>query len=399
MRHGHLAFGWNGADAAAGNDISAYTNKIGALDIAHVVFGGYAAPPPVTGAADIDGNWVTHLAQFGNGTYTATITDLLPDGTPVSNPSAAQQFTVDIPDVPPTPSSGDNGIVVPGAFGGWLRFETSHSSLPDATVLLYTTDANGNLVGRDGQTGHGVTLDDAVIGKVGSVASDSGTVLFNGTQAVYLEPGLELHFAIVSGDNSVDRSPGVSITGSGTLSVNLSGSHGALQMSAAVDNTLSPDAVLASSQRLDDHAWVYLNQGTTIHVEVAGSAENVNMAHFVRIDVDATTGNWSVGGVAYGNTDAFRTAVKQNWDGEFAEQNGGGTFHDAHNWTVAGKAGFYAPVLATQGGDVFVIGSGNVDGQDHIRTYGQNTFGFEDLRADQHSDFDYNDMIMKLTVT
>lgn len=45
-----------------------------------------------------------------------------------------------------------------------------------------------------------------------------------------------------------------------------------------------------------------------------------------------------------------------------------------------------------------MIGNGNADGHDHIRAYGQNVFGFEDLRADQHSDFDYNDMIMKVTV-
>ena len=29
--------------------------------------------------------------------------------------------------------------------------------------------------------------------------------------------------------------------------------------------------------------------------------------------------------------------------------------------------------------------------------FGENTFGFEDLRADQNSDFDYNDLVMKIT--
>lgn len=38
----------------------------------------------------------------------------------------------------------------------------------------------------------------------------------------------------------------------------------------------------------------------------------------------------------------------------------------------------------------------NVDGHEHIRMYGENVFGFEDLRAGQRSDFDYNDMIMKV---
>ena len=77
-----------------------------------------------------------------------------------------------------------------------------------------------------------------------------------------------------------------------------------------------------------------------------------------------------------------------------AVQNGGGTFHTSTVWHPS-ATGFYAPVLKTQDGDVFVIGSANVDGREHIRMYGQNTFGFEDLRADQGADFDYNDMIMK----
>jgi hypothetical protein len=45
-----------------------------------------------------------------------------------------------------------------------------------------------------------------------------------------------------------------------------------------------------------------------------------------------------------------------------------------------------------------VIGTANVDGREHIRAYGENIYGFEDLRADQGSDFDYNDLIVKLTV-
>ena len=56
-------------------------------------------------------------------------------------------------------------------------------------------------------------------------------------------------------------------------------------------------------------------------------------------------------------------------------------------------------MLVTQSGDIFVIGTANVDGRDHIRTYGENMFGFEDLRADQHADFDYNDLVVKLTLT
>jgi len=35
---------------------------------------------------------------------------------------------------------------------------------------------------------------------------------------------------------------------------------------------------------------------------------------------------------------------------------------------------------------------------EHIRTYGQNVFGFEDLLASQASDFNYNDLVMKIAL-
>ena len=143
-------------------------------------------------------------------------------------------------------------------------------------------------------------------------------------------------------------------------------------------------------------AAVHLTQGQSVHLDVAGSAYNYNTIHFVHIDV-ASNGDWSVGGVAYGNTDAFRDAVKAYWDPGVALSGGRGNFNVASDWTVSKGTGFYAPVLATEGGDTFVIGSANVDGRDHIRIFGENLFGFEDLKAGQGSDFDYNDMVLKLT--
>jgi hypothetical protein len=190
----------------------------------------------------------------------------------------------------------------------------------------------------------------------------------------------------------------VQISGTGSLSVSVNGSFGSLNLSASVDNTLSPSANVAASQRDYNQPWIYLTQGQGVHVDIAGSAWNVNTIHFVQIDVNPSTGDWSVGGVAYGNTDAFRAAVASNWDPGFAATGGRGDFQGATNWTASSGTGFYAPVLATEGGDIFVIGNANVDGQNHIRTYGQNTFGFEDLRADQNSDFDYNDQVVRLTL-
>lgn len=406
---GTLAFGWNGADSTAHNNVSVYTNKIAALDLAHVSLvsnSGSAAPTAVNGTADIDGNWVTTATQFGNGNYTAHMTEYLAGdsqfSTPVAKTSAALTFTVSMSTLALGADPDGNALkLTPGGSGtegNWVRLETAHSTAHDATLLAYATDADGNLVGRDGEIGAGVTLDEAILGRIGDASSDRGALLFDGGHALYLPVGQEMHFAMLSGDGTIDQSPNVTVSGSGSVTMSASAGPGTIELAATVDNHLTADEALAGSQRLADEAWVYLTQGAALHVETAGSAENVNTAHFVRIDVDAASGAWSVGGVAYGNTDVFRAAVQSNWDQGFAVQNGHGTFHDAQNWLVAGKSGFYAPVLATQNGDIFVIGTANADGREHIRMYGENTFGFEDLRADQHSDFDYNDMIVKLTV-
>ena len=75
----------------------------------------------------------------------------------------------------------------------------------------------------------------------------------------------------------------------------------------------------------------------------------------------------------------------------------GGDFAQTAPQIVAGETGYYAPVLITPSGEIFVPGNGNSGGYEYIRTYGANTFGFEDLSAEQGSDFDYNDMVMTVT--
>jgi hypothetical protein len=43
-----------------------------------------------------------------------------------------------------------------------------------------------------------------------------------------------------------------------------------------------------------------------------------------------------------------------------------------------------------------VVGDANSDGREHIRLMGENSFGIEDLTVGQHSDFDYNDILIGL---
>ena len=113
---GELLFGWVGSDQTwIGYNASltdkfintaANTNKVSGQDFAEITFTSpdATAPASVTVTADIDGKWVTTLAtQFGNGTYSAVMTEyqwtqsgVIDLSLQVANPSAALKFTVDI---------------------------------------------------------------------------------------------------------------------------------------------------------------------------------------------------------------------------------------------------------------------------------------------------------------
>ncbi|WP_127090987.1 DUF4114 domain-containing protein [Aquabacter cavernae] len=280
--------------------------------------------------------------------------------------------------------------------GHWVRFEALDSLLPaGATLLVYAVDAAGNLVNRASHAaGADVILDMATLATIGVVSDDHGNHILLGRQSVYLSAGEQLRFAVLNGSGVVDRSPDVEILAhtDGSLQLDVAG----LRVHAITNNLLSDSAELAEFQRDSGQPLLFLQQGDTLNVELVGSSANTNTLGFVQIDVDAATGAWSVGGEAYADTDAFHRAVIAELDGGFAAAHGG-SFSDTTTWTVSGTTGYYAPVLMTPSGHTFVVGTANAGGLDYIRMFGENTFGFEDLAYDQGSDFDYNDMVMRLT--
>ncbi len=424
VTRGDLAFGWWGSDQSwvdfnAANpegpiDVGAGdTNKVGSLNVAQIAFSpsGFTWHAPISVAADIDGKWMTPASSFGNGTYSVTMAEYLASdaefAAPVADVSEALQFTVNLTKLDFASPVGSYLELEPGngdTGGNWVQLMATGSTMPNGTVLTYATDARGNMIGRDGQIT--TNLDDAVLAQVGWAEpdpdSDVDLLLSGGIQSVYLPVGQQLHFAVQTGDNVIELLPDVQIDVHVSVpayrSVSVNGAFGTLDIIAMVDNQLSEFANLAGSQRDYNQPWTYLTQGTQVFVEAKGSCWNWNTIHFVQIDVNPSTGDWSVGGVAYGDTDTFRAAVQANWDPGFEASGGRGYFDQGFEWTVSTGSGFYAPVLATEDGDIFVIGDVNVDGRNHIRMYNENSFGFEDLRADQDSDFDYNDMVVRLTV-
>ncbi|WP_029002534.1 DUF4114 domain-containing protein [Azorhizobium doebereinerae] len=403
---GELGFGWTGFNPVAWSSawVGAYSNKTAALDVAYLRFGGTSIAP-TSAVGDIDGQWASGMVQFGNGTYTVNVQEYRPGGITSANAvtvqSANATFTVDVATLALKAGANGQALLVdtsshPEVSGNWIRFEaqTPSPGLPrDATLVLYVTDAAGNLLARDGRTGS-VTLAEATLAKIGAVYDDAGVALLQGGQQLYLGAGEQLHFAVLSGSGAVDMAPAVHVStaadGSATVAV------GGFTLAAVTNNVLSDAAELASTQRMNDQPLVYLTHGAALDVQVTGSSSNTNALGFVHIDVDPTSGAWSVDGVAYGDTAAFKAAVASHLDAGLNVSRGGQTAMDV-TWTVAGTEGYYAPVLLTQNGDIFVVGQANAGGHEYIRMYGENTFGFEDLTAAQGSDFDYNDMVMKIT--
>ncbi|MEW6255538.1 MAG: hypothetical protein AB1592_06225 [Pseudomonadota bacterium] len=401
---GEFSFGWTGLnnDASTPSWISGYTNKIYGTQAAVLSFaaasGAYIAPLSII--ADIDGQWQSDIQQqLGVGTYTVTMTQYMGDDTsfttPIGKASAPLSLTVSMNDLALSSTASGMTLVSDGSAtqGNWISLDALSSSLPNGTTLiLYRTNAAGEMVDTSGQVVD--TVKEAALGYVGDVQSDTGSTLFNGSQMVYLGLGQELHFAVQTGQDTINMSPSFTATAlaNGAFSLNVGG----IEMTADVQNTFDAADNMASIQRMYNFPLVYLTQGQELTVNVSGSAANTNDLHFVRFDLNAKDGTVSVDGVAYGDTDAFHDAVMANLDSGFSATYGGSTFSDTDSWTVAGSNGFYAPVLITQSGNIFVPGTGNAGGAEYIRIFGENTFGFEDLTAAQGSDFDYNDMVMRL---
>ena len=263
--------------------------------------------------------------------------------------------------------------------GNWVRLAAQDFGLhAGSTVLVYSVDAAGNY-----QAGTDLSLSTMPAVGVGGVEDDHGARI-----AARRAIGLSGRGATSCGSpcstatrsSTWRRACSSPARGDGSLQATIGGLH----LTAVTNNSMTAATTLAEAQRDTGDAFVFLRQGETLNVELAGSSANANTLAFVRVDIDAATGARSVAGVAYGNTAAFTEAVRSHMDGGF-HQTHGGDFAATANWTVAGATGYYAPVLVTPNGQIFVVGTANADGHEHIRAYGENTFGFEDLASHQGS--------------
>ncbi|WP_121065090.1 calcium-binding protein [Chachezhania antarctica] len=411
-KNAELAFGWTGDNDFHDTNtintktwIEGYTNKIGALNFAQVSMvkaGATTAATPLVTTADLDGAWTTTPTHVGNGTYVVTMKEYLASDTSqtsaIGKESSPLTLTVDVAEMKLGAAQGGQALRLAagngagdGIDGNWIRIGAQETpSESGAAVAVVLTDASGALVhARTGQTGD-VSVEDATLTTVGGLSMQGGSGL-KGAQSVYLPTEMHLRFISLAADDWDSEAHDATVTtrANGKAVVQV-GDH---RLSAQVDNTLSGAALLADAQRQMGEPFVYVQKGQKIKVDLAGDAEGGNRMGFVRVDIDATDGSWSVGGVEHGKR-GFNAAVRDSMDGEFLVR-GRGTFETSDFWTVTGETGYYTPVLLTRYGDVIFSPAENGDAGDGdaLRLMGQNFFAFEDGAGTR----DHDDLTARLT--
>ncbi|MEM8856090.1 MAG: hypothetical protein AAGD34_20505, partial [Pseudomonadota bacterium] len=355
--------------------------------------------PSLTAVADLDGQWQTTSHALGNGTYTITMSEYRFSDTkltqPIGKESNTLTLTVDIADMG-LAKAGDDGVRLrkdgtATAPANWIDVDLLEApEAAGATLVFYRTTHDGALVGRDGQTGPGVTLESATIGSVGGYVDDSGALQGLGQTALLLNTDHQLNFAVLDPDGSIDVDPDVTVRrdGEGALKITVGDFH----LSAQTENDLSSAARLGTAQQLSGNALVWLEQGALVELDILGDTAASNRVGLVRVETD-TDGALSVGGVPFGETAAFEAAVRDRLEKGLAFEVGEGSFADTKRLVVAGETGHYAPVLLTHDGRVVVPGAT----QDPlVRTLGDAVFAFED-GFDQGAN-DFNDLIVSFAV-
>ncbi|MEB3331540.1 MAG: LamG-like jellyroll fold domain-containing protein, partial [Synechococcaceae cyanobacterium] len=314
------------------------------------------------------------------------------------------------PQLPPPPQAGDgltwlgNGLALAGDVSGprLLRLQTVAAASLAArqlSLLLYRADAQGRPLAVDG-VNPAASAREAVIAQIGAAPDDAGRPLFSGgSTSLLLEPGQQLRALLSRGNAPLEERPAFQVSAEGGgLRLQLgAGSNPELVLRADLTTASEIDLQLESARRIGLGDLLFFHAGDQVDVDVWSSCGFTNTLGFVRVDIDPGQDpgqpRISVAGQPVRNDDAFRRIVRDNLDPGLRVSQGGNA-HSSHVWTVT-RSGFYSPVMLSQPGDVYALGTAiNRDRQIHLKGLGDGAYAFEDLAADQGSDFDYNDGIL-----
>ena len=249
------------------------------------------------------------------------------------------------------------------------------------------------------------------IGAVGATCDNSNL----GRTEVYLQVGEELRFEQFSNNLALRQNPALTLEQGDadnlwTLHLDDGGEqtdqdHNDLQI--AISGHLTPDhletCMIANSQKQINAGLLDLRSlsqdSITLRLEANSNASDSNRLAFVRMDDNNDV--LSINGIHGDGSETFQNIVRQSLitpNEQHLELSG--TSDTTLEWTIqSADFGFYAPVLITAEGAVQTATnlSGH-DSPDHLKLLGMNHFGFEDTAAINHSEWDYNNLTLRVSV-
>ncbi|PHX87537.1 MAG: hypothetical protein CK536_05480 [Synechococcus sp. Baikal-G1] len=251
---------------------------------------------------------------------------------------------------------------------------------------------------------------DQPLGAIGATLGSGPT----GSQAIYLAAGSTLSFRSSDGAGNSSNNPALTIasTPSGYslgLDADRNGSYTDLMLDISSSIAASSPASLAIARKQLSSSDAILDltsiaaTGITLTLDISTDCGLRNRFGFVKLD-PLTGTTYQVNGVSQNDGAAFRTAILAQFIDPY---QGSSTSHrygqsrQTISWALdSSAAGYYAPVMITQGGEVLTFGASTAsDGRQHVKLLGTNTFGFEDLLASQGSDWDFNDTKIRVSVS
>ncbi|MEI7952209.1 MAG: hypothetical protein WCH37_05990, partial [Synechococcaceae cyanobacterium ELA182] len=268
------------------------------------------------------------------------------------------------------------------------------------SIQLYLSDAMRQPLAPDGVS-LAASAQAAVIAQVGYVPDDAGKILFGGSTSMLLKPGQQIS-ALVSRRNAPVQilTPMKVIADGQGLRLHLSPIDSPdLILQASIGMAETVDLQLEIASRIGLNGLLFLNDGEQVTLDLLSSCGLTNTLGFVKVDIDSSDPaqpRISVAGRPLSNDDAFRQVVVDNLDPGLRVSQGGNT-SSSNLWTVSSGTGFYSPVMISGLGEVYALGKAiNRDKEVHLKGIGDGAYVFEDLTADQGSDFDYNDAVFIL---
>ena len=250
---------------------------------------------------------------------------------------------------------------------------------------------------------------DQPLGTIGATLGSGPT----GSQAIYLAAGSTLSFRSSDGVGNSSNNPALSIASTPTgyslgLDADRNGSYTDLMLDISSSITASSPASLAIARKQLSSSDAILDltsiaaTGITLSLDISTDCGLRNRFGFVKLD-PLTGTTYQVNGVSQSDGAAFRSAVLSQFIDPFqgtTTSHRYGQSRQSISWALASSAaGYYAPVMVTQGGEVFTFGASTAsDGRQHVKLLGTNIFGFEDLLASQGSDWDFNDTKIRVSV-